>query len=133
MSAAVTRPVRREEIMPAAPPPRAVLMVSQKSSGLAAIMSFFWAGLGQIYTGQIAKGIVMMILYPTLIWMGFGTVVAGGLIAASSTNPSDTAAGGFALFGVLSLIVALALWVYGIVNAYRRAERLNQQQLASLQ
>jgi TM2 domain-containing membrane protein YozV len=42
-------------------PPRAVLMVSQKSSGLAAVMSFFWSGLGQIYTGQIAKGILMMI------------------------------------------------------------------------
>src|SRR5579859_5896279 len=59
--------VRQGVVMPPAPPPRAILMVSQKSSGLAAVMSFFWSGLGQIYTGQIGKGIVMMIFYPILI------------------------------------------------------------------
>ena len=119
--------------MPPALPPRAILMVSQKSSGLAAVMSFFWSGLGQIYTGQIGKGILMMILYSILIWTGLGAIVAGGLVAAGSANASDAAAGGgFALFGFLSLIVALAVWVYGIVNAYRAAERLNQQQLKNL-
>jgi zinc ribbon protein len=80
-SAARTSPVRQGVVMPPALPPRAILMVSQKSSGLAAVMSFFWSGLGQIYTGQIGKGILMMILYPILVWTGLGTISAGGLVA----------------------------------------------------
>jgi TM2 domain-containing membrane protein YozV len=119
--------------MPPALPQRAILMVTQKSSGLAAVMSFFWSGLGQIYTGQIGKGILMMILYPILIWTGLGTIIAGGLVAAGSANANDAAAGGgFALFGLLSLIASFAVWVYGIVNAYRTAERLNRHQIANL-
>ena len=34
----------------------------KKNPGVAAVLSFFWAGLGQIYNGQIAKGIVLMIV-----------------------------------------------------------------------
>jgi len=119
--------------MPPAPAPRAILMVRQKSSGLAAIMSFFWSGLGQIYTGQILKGILMMAAYPIMIWMGVGSVFAGGLIAVANSNPSDpSVGGGLAVFGFLLLIGSVVLWIYGIVNAYRTAERLNAAQLASL-
>jgi hypothetical protein len=53
---------------PATHSSQAVVMVAgQKSSpGLAAILSFFWCGLGQIYTGQIVKGVALMIVYPNL-------------------------------------------------------------------
>jgi hypothetical protein len=75
----------------------------------------------------------MMIVYPILVWMGLSTIVVGGLVAAGSANANDAATGGgVAVLGFLSLIVALVVWVYGIVNAYRMAERLNQQQLANL-
>jgi hypothetical protein len=131
-SAARTSPVRQGVVMPPALPPRAILMVSQKKLRARRSDVLFWSGLGQIYTGQIGKGILMMILYPILVWTGLGTIIAGGLVAAGSTNANDSAAGGgFALFGFLSLIAAFAVWVYGIVNAYRTAERLNRHQIAS--
>jgi hypothetical protein len=63
IAVAATQPIRqpRAEVLPPSTP-RAVLMVRQKSSGLAVVLSFFWSGLGQLYTGQIAKGIIMMIV-----------------------------------------------------------------------
>jgi len=33
-----------------------------KNSGLAAVLSFFFTGLGQIYNGQIGKGVVLIII-----------------------------------------------------------------------
>ena len=33
-----------------------IVVQNQKSSGVAAVLSFFWCGLGQIYNGQIPKG-----------------------------------------------------------------------------
>ncbi|MFZ0926474.1 MAG: hypothetical protein WAN56_11605 [Halobacteriota archaeon] len=40
----------------------ALISMYKKNPGVAAVLSFFWAGLGQIYNGQIAKGIVLMIV-----------------------------------------------------------------------
>ena len=107
-----------------------MVMQRQKSSGAAAVLSFFWCGLGQIYNGQIGKGLLMMVCYPPIMWFGvmltfFGAVAAGG--AASS---SDQAAGsGVALLGLGFLVGGGSLWVFGMVNAYRTAERLNEEQL----
>jgi TM2 domain-containing membrane protein YozV len=43
-----------------------------KNPGLAAVASFFFSGLGQIYNGEIGKGFALMIVqvnYPTLkLW-----------------------------------------------------------------
>ena len=39
--------------------PRAI----RHSPGVAAVLSFFWCGLGQIYNGQIGKGLLMMGVY----------------------------------------------------------------------
>ena len=41
--------------------------VFYKNPGLAAILSFFYMGLGQIYNGQIAKGILFILLYSVSI------------------------------------------------------------------
>jgi hypothetical protein len=44
--------------------PRPQVIVVQggiKSSGLAAVLSFFWCGLGHIYVGRIGKGIALML------------------------------------------------------------------------
>ena len=34
-----------------------------KNPGTAAVLSFFFAGLGQIYNGQIGKGLLLLLLY----------------------------------------------------------------------
>ncbi|MBM3292306.1 zinc-ribbon domain-containing protein [Candidatus Bathyarchaeota archaeon] len=81
-----------------APPP--ITQVAQhKNEGLAAILSFFIVGLGQIYNGQIGKGIIMMILSV------------------------------FAFFSIIFLIGFIAypvLWIYGIYDAYTTAKKINQ-------
>ena len=67
-----------------------------RTPGLALLLSLLWPGLGQVYNGQVRKGILLMLLY------------AMSLLLASAS------AIGFAA-------IALLL-VYGIVNAYRVAE-----------
>ena len=47
------------------PPPPPVFY---KNPGLAAVLSFFYTGLGQIYNGQIAKGIVFIVTF-TIAWL----------------------------------------------------------------
>jgi len=70
-----------------------------KNAGMAAILSFFWTGLGQIYNGQILKGLIFMLIqtinYHTLGPLSFGLSI-------------------------------LLFRIYGIVDAYLTAERMNR-------
>ena len=69
-----------------------------KSPGLAAVLSFFVPGLGQIYNGEIGKGIAFVFLY-ILCW---------ALVSL--------------LIGIPLLLV---LWIFAITDAYKTAERIN--------
>jgi TM2 domain-containing membrane protein YozV len=73
----------------------------QKNAGLAAVLSFLFMGLGQIYNGQIGKGIGFIVAY----------VVSWCL-----------------MFVVIGFITTPVLWIWGIVDAYKSAERINRQQ-----
>jgi TM2 domain-containing membrane protein YozV len=75
-----------------APPP------SYKNAGLAAILSFFFMGLGQIYNGQIAKGIIFIVAY------GISWIL---------------------MLIIIGFITTPILWVYGIWDAYKSAEKIN--------
>ena len=73
-----------------------------KNPGLAAILSFFWTGLGQIYNGQVGKGFGLMaldIVNFILIFLGIG------------------------------LITGLATRIYSIADAYKTAKRINQGEM----
>ncbi|MFC4766642.1 hypothetical protein [Effusibacillus consociatus] len=76
-----------------------------KNPGVAAVLSFFFAGLGQIYNGQIGKGIGFIIAY-------FISV--------------------FLIFVLIGFITTPILWIWGMVDAYKTAEKLNQEQSRSL-
>jgi hypothetical protein len=75
-------PAQQSPVLPtyevAHSPARRVYIPDKKSAGLAAILSFFYIGLGQVYNGQIAKGLLMMFLPPIvavvifLSYLGFG-------------------------------------------------------------
>jgi TM2 domain-containing membrane protein YozV len=80
--------------------PQVIVIRSGKSAGLAAVLSFLWCGLGQIYNGQIGKGVALICAY-VVSW--------------------------FLLFIVIGFITTPLLWIYGMVDAYRTAERLNQE------
>ncbi len=71
-----------------------------KNSGLAAVLSFFWCGLGQFYNGEIGKGFTYML-------SGF---VAGLLTCV-----------------VIGWFILPVVWILGIIDAYQSAERINAQ------
>ena len=62
------------------------------SPGIAAVLSFLWIGLGQIYNGQIGKGFLLMI----------------GFIILCIT--------------LIGIPIAIILWIYSIINAYSIAK-----------
>jgi len=73
-----------------------------KSAGIAAVLSFFIPGLGQIYNGQILKGIMLII----------GCVISIALCCV--------------LIGIVPLLI---LWIYGIYDAHDTAQRINEGEI----
>ncbi|RMG51876.1 MAG: hypothetical protein D6723_09800 [Acidobacteria bacterium] len=71
-----------------------------KNPGVAAVLSFFFAGLGQIYNGQVGKGVGIMVAY-------FFSILL--------------------MFVFIGFITTPVLWIWGMVDAYRTAERMNQE------
>lgn len=69
-----------------------------KSPGIAAVLSFFITGLGQIYNGQILKGLVLM-----------GIQIINGVL----------------MVVIIGFITYPIVWIYGIYDGYKTAERLN--------
>lgn len=39
----------------------------KKSSGIAILLAFFYPGLGQIYNGEVFKGLLLMLVLPTIL------------------------------------------------------------------
>ncbi len=77
-----------------------IVVRSGKSAGLAAVLSFLWCGLGQIYNGQIGKGILFGFLYlVSLVLIGVG----------------------------IGVVTTPILWIWGMADAYGTAERLNRE------
>jgi TM2 domain-containing membrane protein YozV len=75
-------------------------MPSEKSSGVAAVLSFFISGLGQIYNGQILKGIIILLIQ-----------AVNGLLT-------------FILIGYIFLPI---VWLFAVIDAYRSAEKINRR------
>lgn len=75
-----------------------VLPVFYKNPGLAAVLSFFYMGLGQIYNGQIYKGIAFLIAY-SISWL--------------------------LMILLIGFLTTPILWFYGIYDAYKSAEKIN--------
>ena len=72
-----------------------------KQPGIAAVLSFFWTGVGQIYNGQILKGIFLIIL--------------------QGIN-------GLLMFVGIGFITYPIVWIWGMYDAYKTAERMNHNQ-----
>ncbi len=69
-----------------------------KNSGLAAVLSFFFTGLGQIYNGQIGKGVLFIVI------QGINFLL---------------------MFIIIGFITAPLFWIWGMVDAYKTAEKIN--------
>ena len=75
------------------------IMQPKKNPGLAAVASFFFSGLGQIYNGEILKGVLLMVIQ-----------VINALL----------------MFVLIGFVTYPLVWVYGIWDAYKSAEKFNQ-------
>lgn len=69
-----------------------------KSSGLAAVLSFLLPGLGQIYNGQILKGIVLIVV---------------------------DAINALLMLIIIGFVTHAITVIYATYDAYRTAERIN--------
>jgi len=71
-----------------------------KNPTTATILSFFISGLGQIYNGQIGKGILFIVLYAISIAL---------------------------IFVIVGFITTPILWIWGMVDANKSAKKVNEQ------
>src|SRR5665647_1415963 len=74
-----------EQFQQAPTSPVPVYFPDRKNPGVAAVLSFFWAGLGQIYNGQLAKGIGFMVLSGFRVPLNLGLI---GLFSARMCGPT---------------------------------------------
>ncbi len=90
-----------------------------RSPGLAAVLSFLYCGLGQIYNGQFGKGFLFMIM--PLAASGMFLLGFLGDVAADRDIES------WAPLLIMIGIVWLAFWAYQILDAYHYAEKLDRR------
>lgn len=67
--------------------------------GIAAVLSFFWTGVGQIYNGQIVKGIILILIQMVNVAL---------------------------MFILIGFITYFIVWIWGMYDAYKTAERMNR-------
>jgi TM2 domain-containing membrane protein YozV len=72
--------------------------VKEKSPELAALLSFLIVGVGQIYNGQVGKGVIILI----------AAVISGVLWTIG-----------------IGVIFSIIIWIYAIYDAYTTAKKIN--------
>ena len=74
-------------------------IVSTKNEGAAAVLSFLWSGLGQIYVGRIGRGLAIILGGVLLLFVSW----------------------------VLLWIPQVLYWIWNIYDAYNLAKKYNQE------
>lgn len=74
--------------------------VFYKNPSIAVVLSFFWTGLGQIYNGEILKGVGFIVLYAVSWWL---------------------------MFLAIGFITTPLIWIWGMVDANTSAKRINRE------
>lgn len=77
-----------------------VIYSSKKSRGFSALLSFLTPGLGQIYNGQVAKGLTFLAIN-----------IANALL----------------MIVVIGFITYPVFWIYAIWDAWQTASKINEQ------
>ena len=96
--------------------------MEKQDPGIAAVLSFLFNGLGQIYNGQIAKGLVIMLISTIVMMITLiGAVFLAHFIWSSFIYPVELIIGTVLfLFGI---IVIAILGIYNIYDAYNIAKK----------
>ena len=83
---------------------------SPRHPAVAALLSLLGTGLGQIYTGQFGKAVLLLAISLCLQPLGLLALI-----------PIKT---GLRTPGIVACVLSLAIWVYSIIDARRRAKRI---------
>jgi TM2 domain-containing membrane protein YozV len=94
----------------------------KNNPGAAAVLSFIFSGLGQLYNGQIFKGLwIIFFAAVSLLIFTAGAILVGFAFMGKRVFPAQI------LFGTALLLVSLAaiciLGIYSIVDAYQSAQK----------
>lgn len=99
-------------------------VIPMKSAGIAAVLSFIFTGLGQIYLGKIGRGLLLIcggIVIATCsmvaVFSGFVIDGAGEIIDYQGMS---------AAWILIISIIAIAYWVWQIYDAYKLANEYNE-------
>jgi TM2 domain-containing membrane protein YozV len=97
--------------------------VKEKEAALAIVLSLLIPGVGQIYCGRILRGILILVLIP-----GFSMVLSLALYGMVMYN--GTGSGfmfNFPIVFIIIFLIGIILWIWQIVDAYRLANRYNEE------
>ena len=97
---------------------------SLKNPGLAGVYSFLWTGLGQIYNGEINKGLIQM----TLSAVGMILVILGAIFIYFGCLEARVSILGIIILVVGILGIAL-LGIHSIRDAKESAQRINTKRI----
>lgn len=97
-------------------------MDTSERAGVAAVLSFVFSGLGQLYNGQILKGLVIIFLSASSVVVVIaGAICIGSWMLERVVFPGQLGLGVFAF--AAGVFLAVCLGIYSIVDAYRVALR----------
>ena len=97
-------------------------MAQERNPGLAAVFSFIFSGLGQIYNGEIFKGLLIIFLsFLSILVFLAGSMLIGFSILRKEIFFRLPAAGLVLFFS--GLIAIAVLGAYSIYDAYRFSSR----------
>ncbi len=87
---------------------QARVYVNKKSTGVALILSLLVAGLGQMYVGGVRRGALLLLAYLVCVMLAL-TLLFNGSWAA----------------GAILYLLCFVVWIYGMYDAYKMAQRYN--------
>lgn len=90
--------------------------------GIAAVLSFIFNGLGQLYNGQIFKGLVIIFLSSLgMLVLIIGSILVGLCLLGKIISSRVLIVGSILFF--IGLIFICILGIYSIIDAHRTATR----------
>lgn len=91
-------------------------VVSRKDAGIAQLLSFLITGSGQMYAGEAAKGLALLLSGATAGAIAINSADCDAVYGCGDDDRAITA---------LFAVAAISIWVYGIADADNAVERWN--------
>ena len=93
----------------------------RKSVAVALILSFFFAGIGQIYVGKVLRGIVYLAIYAALYAASFAMTLNLDYTDIDALRNLISSPG-----FIIVTLASLGFWAFNMFDAYRLAKKYNE-------